>query len=387
MISASAIQHDRDRTLGVCLAVFLPAAILMMLGLAPAARAHEIGTTHVTALFHPDGTYRVDIVVDPESLLARLEAAAGRELSGTSSGEELKARIESLQATFLETTRVMFNGERAQATFDYMPMARDDLRDPSTGTRLLHAGLVRLSGRAPETARTFTWSYSLVYGTYLLTVQNERSEVRRQWLEGGTLSKPLLLSEVLSEPSRSEVAVQYLKLGITHIIPKGLDHILFVLGLFLLNTRLRPVLLQVTAFTLAHSITLALTIYGVVSLSPSIIEPLIALSIAYVAIENLLTSELRPWRVAVIFGFGLLHGMGFAGVLGELGLPRSEFVTALVTFNLGVEVGQLTVIGLAFVTVAQWSRKHSWYRLRVVVPASILIAAIGVYWTVQRLLM
>jgi hypothetical protein len=387
VISAWPIQHDRDRTFGLGLAVFLPAVMLMMLGLTPAARAHDIGTTQITARFHSDGTYRIDIIVDPESLLARLEAAAGRELSGPLSAEQTEARIESLQATLLDTTKVIFNGERAQPTFDYMPIARDDLRDPSTGTRLLHAGLVRLSGRAPETARTFTWSYSLVYGTYLLTVQNERSEVRRQWLEGGTLSKPLLLSEVLSEPSRSEVAVQYLKLGITHIIPKGLDHILFVLGLFLLNTRLRPVLLQVTAFTLAHSITLALTIYGVVSLSPSIIEPLIALSIAYVAIENLLTSELRPWRVAVIFGFGLLHGMGFAGVLGELGLPRSEFVTALVTFNLGVEVGQLTVIGLAFVTVAQWSRKHSWYRLRVVVPASILIAAIGVYWTVQRLLM
>jgi len=218
-------------------------------------------------------------------------------------------------------------------------------------------------------------------------VQNERSEVRRQWLEGGALSKPLLLSEVLSQPSRIDVAVEYFKLGITHIIPKGLDHILFVLGLFLLNTRLRPVLLQVTAFTLAHSITLALTIYGVVSLSPSIVEPLIALSIAYVAIENLLTSELRPWRIVVVFGFGLLHGMGFAGALGELGLPRSEFVTALVTFNLGVEVGQLIVIGLGFVTVVQWSRKHVWYRPRVAVPASVLIAAMGVYWTVQRVLM
>jgi len=119
------------------------------------------------------------------------------------------------------------------------------------------------------------------------------------------------------------------------------DHILFVLGIFLLSTAWRPILLQVTTFTIAHSITLGLTMYGIVSLPSSIVEPLIALSITYVAVENLWTTELKPWRLALVFMFGLLHGMGFAGVLRGLGLPRSEFLTALLTFNLGVEGGQL----------------------------------------------
>jgi hypothetical protein len=141
----------------------------------------------------------------------------------------------------------------------------------------------------------------------------------------------------------------------------------------------------VTAFTAAHTITLGLTIYGIFSLSPSIVEPLIALSIAYVAIENLVTSELKPWRVVLVFGFGLLHGMGFAGVLADLGLPRAEFLTALLSFNAGVEIGQLTVIGLAFSASAAFRHK-TWYRRRAVVPASLVIAAIGVYWTVQRVL-
>src|SRR5205823_5104476 len=126
----------------------------------------------------------------------------------------------------------------------------------------------------------------------------------------------------------------------THIVPGGLDHILFVLGIFLLSMKVKPVLAQVTAFTLAHSITLGLTIYGLVSVSPRVVEPMIALSIAYVAIENIATTALRPSRVAIVFAFGLLHGMGFAGVLKELGLPRAEFLTALVTFNVGVELGQ-----------------------------------------------
>ena len=102
-----------------------------------------------------------------------------------------------------------------------------------------------------------------------------------------------------------------------------------------------------TAFTVAHSITLGLSIYGVVALPPRVVEPLIALSIAYVAIENLITRELHAWRIGVVFLFGLLHGLGFAGVLRELGLPRGEFLTALLSFNVGVELGQLSVIAAA----------------------------------------
>jgi hypothetical protein len=165
-------------------------------------------------------------------------------------------------------------------------------------------------------------------------------------------------------------------LGFTHILPKGLDHILFVLGLYLLSTKWKPLLVQVTSFTIAHSITLGLSMYGVVSLPPSIVEPLIALSIAYVAIENVVTSELHAWRPVVVFGFGLLHGMGFAGVLQEIGMPRSEFVTALISFNVGVELGQLAVITLAFALTGIWLRGKPWYRRGFVVPASQPVAAV-----------
>src|SRR4030095_9593439 len=160
---------------------------------------------------------------------------------------------------------------------------------------------------------------------------------------------------------------------------------LFVLGIFLLGRRFRQVFAQISAFTIAHSITLALSVYGIVSVSPSVVEPLIAVSIAYVAIENIFLSDLKPWRVARVFAFGLLHGMGFAGALKELGLPRSEFVTALVTFNLGVEAGQLAVIGAAFLLVGWYCGSRQWYRRVVVMPASVLIACTAVYWTFERL--
>jgi hypothetical protein len=183
-----------------------------------------------------------------------------------------------------------------------------------------------------------------------------------------------------------QVVAQYTMLGFTHILPKGLDHILFVLGLFLLSIRWKPLLVQVTAFTLAHTITLGLSIYGIVSLAPAIVEPLIAASIAYVAIENLVTAELKPWRAFVVFGFGLLHGLGFAGVLHEIGLPRSEFLTALLSFNVGVELGQLAVIVSAWLLVGLWWKTRSWYRARLVQPLSALIAAVGVYWTIERII-
>ena len=178
---------------------------------------------------------------------------------------------------------------------------------------------------------------------------------------------------------------RYVQMGYTHILPQGLDHILFVLGLFLLSTRLKPLLWQITAFTVAHSLTLALSLYGLVRLPPAVIEPVIAASIAFVAIENLFTTELKPWRPFVVFGFGLVHGMGFAGALKDLGLQRHDFLTALVGFNAGVELGQLSVVALALLAVG-WFRSRPGYRRLVVVPASVTIAAVAVFWTFQRLL-
>jgi hypothetical protein len=125
--------------------------------------------------------------------------------------------------------------------------------------------------------------------------------------------------------------------------------------------------------------------YGVVSLRSTIVEPLIAVSIAYVAVENIFMERVAPWRPVVVFLFGLLHGMGFAGVLRELRLPRASFVPALVSFNVGIELAQLTVIALAFIgTYALVRRDAGWYRARVVIPGSAAIALTALVWTVER---
>ncbi|AIE84360.1 HupE/UreJ family protein [Fimbriimonas ginsengisoli] len=181
------------------------------------------------------------------------------------------------------------------------------------------------------------------------------------------------------------VLPRYVRMGFTHILPNGLDHILFVLGLFLLSSRTRDLVKQVTAFTVAHSLTLGLALYGVVRLPSAIVEPVIALSIAFVAIENLFTSKLNKWRPFVVFGFGLVHGLGFASALQDLGLHRNDFLLALVGFNGGVELGQLTVVAAAFLLVG-WYRSNERYRSVVAIPASVAIAAVALFWTVQRIL-
>jgi hypothetical protein len=191
--------------------------------------------------------------------------------------------------------------------------------------------------------------------------------------------------EGLSKLSKTEVAGIYMQLGFTHILPLGLDHILFVLSLFLLNPKLKPVLLQATAFTVAHTITLGLAIYGVIKPPTYIVEPVIALSIMYVALENIFSPKLKASRIGIVFLFGLIHGMGFASALTELGLPRNAYFSSLIMFNLGVELGQATVIVAAYFLIGKLFGNKPYYRKRIVIPLSVLIAAIAVYWTIERI--
>lgn len=180
-------------------------------------------------------------------------------------------------------------------------------------------------------------------------------------------------------------AIRYLVVGIEHILPRGWDHVLFVVGLVLgSGRRYKQLLLQLSAFTFAHSVTLALGAFGLVVLPSSIIEPLIALSISYVAVENLIKRGEPKYRALIVLCFGLLHGQGFARALADLELPREAFVAALVGFNLGVEVGQLIVVA-AVLLALYWLKSPPAFRRYAVVPGSLCIAAIGLYWGVDRI--
>ena len=193
------------------------------------------------------------------------------------------------------------------------------------------------------------------------------------------------INYALEKAPTGNVILYYLKLGYRHILPEGFDHILFVVGLCLLSNKIKVIFWQATAFTVAHSITLALSMKNIIVAPSAVVEPIIALSIIFVAVENLVLAELKPWRIIVVFMFGLIHGLGFASALNEIGLPRNKFATSILSFNLGVELGQITIILLVFGLIISRFGKKIWYRQRIVYPLSIVIALIAGYWTYERM--
>lgn len=171
--------------------------------------------------------------------------------------------------------------------------------------------------------------------------------------------------------------------GFTHVLPDGPDHILFLLGLFFLSRDLVTLMVQMTLFTIAHSLTLGLSLYGVVSAPSGPVELAIALSIVFIGIENLNGGRLSHWRPWVVFGSGLIHGFGFAHSFGTEPLPEGEFLPALFSFNVGIECGQIAVIAIAFAVVGVW-RERDFYQRLVARPCSMMIATCGFYWAVER---
>ncbi len=299
------------------------------------------------------------------------------------SAPELRAMFDSYAAEFLE--RIELRSATQAVSLEYLRAEVPPVGDIELARDTEVFLAAKLTNELLDEQGPLVWIWPQQYGSNVLRwVPTDPTGIVTQWLQPGEISEPYLPGSESTQAAGSTVQ-DYVRIGFAHIVPKGLDHILFVLGLFLLSIRLRPLLLQVTSFTVAHTITLGLTIYGFVALPASIVEPLIALSIAYVGIENCLSSKLQPWRVLLVFGFGLLHGMGFAGVLADIGLPEGDFLTALISFNVGVELGQLAVILVAFLLLGWW-RKRDWYRAYIVIPLSLSIALTGLYWAWERMI-
>ena len=359
------------------------AAVLLQ---ASAASAHNFGFTDVRLELHADGTFRTEIVCDVDALALGVDAASA------DSGE-LAARIEAMpkaEQDALASGVAEVLGRRIRVRFEDQP-APFTVSLPERGTRPPGSqpsalGLVaQLDGRIPAGARMLSFFASRAFPPVRLTVVGPDRRARPvEVLERGETSRATPVAGAGEEESRLRVAWRFLHLGFTHILPEGLDHVLFVLGLALLSSRLGPLLAQATAFTLAHTVTLALAVYGVVSLPSRIVEPLIAASIVYVAVENLVRTKATWTRVAVVFAFGLLHGLGFAGVLTELGWPQGRKLTALLSFNVGVELGQLAVIAIALGLLALLTRLKL-PRRRLEQGLSAGIAIVALFWTVQRL--
>ncbi|MEO2036293.1 MAG: HupE/UreJ family protein [Planctomycetaceae bacterium] len=372
----------------------LASAILILGWISPrTAPAHHLDYTLAITSFDRDAVFEMSLqfhvaayVLDEEpSVFSADTIQRVREMSDADLQSKIDAAIERLAGS----VEIEIDGRATSPAQVVFPTV-DEIRADALATEPQPAPPVLVRGELDGAARAFRVVFPPRLGKVMLMLESNGAPTNIQILRPGEQSWPHLVDGELADnvsgvPRWLQVTWAYLRLGFEHILPKGSDHILFVLGLFLLNQKWRPLVAQITAFTVAHSVTLGLSMYDVVSLPSNIVEPIIALSIAYVAIENICTTELKPWRTGVVFLFGLLHGLGFAGVLREFGVPSEDSLLVLVSFNVGVELGQLTVIGLALLAVG-WCRERKWFRQVVVVPASCLIAFVGVYWTAARIL-
>jgi hypothetical protein len=326
-------------------------AALVWITCASLAAAHEVLPT-IGDMELVDGQITFSLEGNFESIVAGIdldgledtEAAPEAEIYDALRAmdpDAFAARVDGYWPDMARAIDVIVDGELVALEFTGIDV-------PQVGdVEVVRQSTLTFVGAVPDTAQSVQIGWPAEYGVLVL----RQMGVEGGWdgyLSGGGLTDPVALGGG-TEMTGLDGFLRYIPVGVEHIIPLGLDHILFVLGLFLLAARMRPLLLQVSAFTLAHTITLALAALGYVTVPASIVEPIIAASIVYVAVENIFSRGLNPWRPAVIFCFGLLHGLGFASVLGQYGIPESAFVPALLGFNVGVEIGQLAVIAVAFI--------------------------------------
>ncbi len=343
---------------------------------ASVAKGHEIDTGYVTVEAEADSA-QLAVTFD----VVDLDRALGldRDRNGEVDASEIESGRAAIERFALETATASFDGVDLRVT----PRAFDYATDP-TGHLLVrvtargpHPGEQPSDGPAVIAVRSSAFE-SFGSGFKVLVRLTAGIESREQVLTSGAPSTDLVLDAERVGGSRS--AGGFLKLGVEHIWI-GIDHILFLVALLLVGGRFLDLLKIVTAFTLAHSVTLALAATRVITPPSAFIESVIALSIVYVAVENIARKKIEHrWVITALFG--LVHGFGFANVLRELSLPTQGFVSALLLFNLGVEIGQVSIVALLWPLILLIGRISRGDVIRR--GLSLVVALIGLGWFLER---
>jgi hypothetical protein len=370
---------------------------------APTAMAHTLMPTLVLVSFGQPGT--VDIKIDADLLLLlgsperyyqfATEAPARQRADAQAIAPRLTANLQLLAGS--QPLLPRFVG------YTVAQASKADFMDASTNKASTFRFVATLPASGGPLRLVLPIGADISYPiAYTVQIPAQRLSMTRWLDEGMHESEPFVwagrVPAGVAVPATANASVDfdpdalpwwrqlamYLRLGFHHIVPEGIDHILFVLGLFFLGITWRKLLSQTTVFTVAHATTLFLSTYGIFRLPSHFVEPAIALSISYIAFENVWRPRLGPGRLAIVFCFGLIHGLGFASSLSDVPFPKHQFIFALLGFNFGVDFGQLFVIGCAFLLVG-WFRNQPWFRARIAIPCSLVIAAVGLVWAVQRI--
>jgi hypothetical protein len=352
--------------------------------------SHEIKPA-IVDLIIADGQASIDFKINAEQILSGVDASQYQDTNDAPQAElydqfreknkeELKQDIQQNWNLFQD--QITINGLEG-SSLNLVDLMIDQDVNPE------YPRDTNLKTEVPLNQNQFTIQFATELGPVVIRQFEDISKenmIFSTYLQPGEISAEL---SPVSQATMSQTIIEYIILGMEHIVPKGLDHILFIFGVFFFAVKLKPLLWQVTMFTLAHSLTLILASLKLVFIPASIIEPLIALSIGYVAFENIFQrqgkfhSRSNAIRYAVIFFFGLIHGLGFAFVLEDIGLPTGQLILSLLSFNIGVEIAQIGLVVLAYLLMF-YPSKQLWYRKAIQIPCSLVIGLIGIYWFFER---
>lgn len=349
-------------------------AFVFMVALARAASAHDVGLSLATVRVSPTN-------ITAEVTFAVKDVAALEGLDANQDGQAGQPEFELKRA---ELDRVFTHG--LQISADGVPLAPSAISYQLDAGDNLEVGFLygTVAVRSVEITLPYLKSWPAGHRTYVTVLGPAEEKLAERLMDKEAPPIVVLVSATATRadgPPHSFFG--FVLLGIEHI-GTGYDHLLFLFGLLLVARNLRSSLVVITSFTIAHSITLGVATFNLVTLRPSITEPLIALSIVYVGVENLLTRGEPKGRWLLAFAFGLVHGFGFASVLRDLGVSSAGGVALpLFSFNLGVEIGQLAVAAILLPVIWKLRRNETFLR-RVIPGCCVVIVAAGGFWFWQR---
>jgi hypothetical protein len=368
--------------------------------------AHPIPDLPIFGKFDQNGSSQVEVEIDPRAFAEDPEAEpfltvpALEELNMSDRQNLLDQAFELLESSL----QIRMNEQKwylPNFAYEFDETVNKDENNQTIVKIRAFTSVERESNASYQIRSKETAPLDLIFTNQINGIPHRRVNVLFPGEESFALPLPALVNQTqsteklsgdsLNPPVKSDshhslsTLLSFARQGFLHVLPLGVDHILFVLGIFLLSRKWKPLLYQVSAFTLAHTLTLGMATVGWVSVPSSIVEPIIAGSIAIVALENIFFPKYHARRLIIVFLFGLIHGLGFAGALSDLSLDPTVLITSLIGFNLGVEGGQLAVILLAFIGVYRFKDEQK-YRWGIVIPVSLIIAGLGVYWMIERII-
>ena len=368
--------------------------------------AHPIPDLPIFGKFDQNGSSQVEVEIDPRAFAEDPEAEpfltvpALEELNMSDRQNLLDQGFELLESSL----QIRMNEQKwylPNFAYEFDETVNKDENNQTIVKIRAFTSVERESNASYQIRSKETAPLDLIFTNQINGIPHRRVNVLFPGEESFALPLPALVNQTqsteklsgdsLNPPVKSDshhslsTLLSFARQGFLHVLPLGVDHILFVLGIFLLSRKWKPLLYQVSAFTLAHTLTLGMATVGWVSVPSSIVEPIIAGSIAIVALENIFFPKYHARRLIIVFLFGLIHGLGFAGALSDLSLDPTVLITSLIGFNLGVEGGQLAVILLAFIGVYRFKDEQK-YRWGIVIPVSLIIAGLGVYWMIERII-